>query len=80
MIRDPGTTSILDLVVYVVLLHSHRVMICVFQPFDISEIQRLGLLHFHLGDIVIELDWPDLSLSSVQILQGWYSSIVVQIL
>ena len=29
---------------------------------------------------MIELDWPDLSLSSVQILQGWHSDTMVQIL
>ena len=65
---DPGANSILHLVVYALLLHSHRVMICVFQPSDISEIQRSGLLRFHLGGIVIGLNWPDLSLPSVQIL------------
>ena len=80
VIGDPGAYSILHLVVYVVLLHSHRVMICVFQPSNISEIQRSGLLCFHLGGIVIELDWPDLSLSSVQILQGCYRGTMLQIL
>ena len=39
VIGDLGANSILHLVIYVVLLHSLRVMICLFQPFDISEIR-----------------------------------------
>jgi hypothetical protein len=73
VIGNPGVDSILHLVVYDVLLHSHKVMICVSQPSTISEIRRSGLLRFHLGDIAIESDWLDLSLPSIQILQGWYS-------
>ena len=47
VIVDPGVNRILHLADCVVLLHNHRIMICVFQPFDTSEFQRLGLLCFH---------------------------------
>lgn len=55
-------------------------MICVFQPSDTSKFQRLGLLCFHQGDIVVESDWLDLPLASVRILSEWYSGIMVLIL
>lgn len=73
VIGNPGVDSTLHLVVYDVLLHSHRVMISVSQPSTLLEIQRLGLLRLHLGDIGTESDWLDLSLPLVQILQGWYN-------
>lgn len=68
VIGDPGVNSILHPVVYAMLLHSHRVMICVFQLSDISEFQRLGLLLFHQSDMAVESNWSDLSLTSEQIL------------
>ena len=69
LIGDPGV-----LVDYVV------TMICVFQLSDTSEFQRLGLLRFHQGDIVVESNSLDLLLASVRILPKWYSGTVVQIL
>ena len=78
VIGDPGVNSTLHLVDYTVLLHSHRIMICVFQPSDTSEFQRLGLLRFYQGDMMMESNWSDLSLSSVQILQEWYSGVDIK--
>lgn len=67
LIWNPSVNSILHLVDYVVTI------IYVFQPSETSEFQRLGLLHFHQGDIVVESNWPDLPFPLVQILPEWYS-------